>query len=398
MPDRVDIAPVALGWIVAALAGPSSSGQTDRLVLLSGGGSGGHVFPGMAVCEELAARGWRVAMVGRPGGIEEREALSRQIPFHALIALPMLGRGPWGRLRSLVTLLLSTLRALRLVRRLDPQIVLGTGGYLSAPAALAGFLARRPVVLIEPNARPGLANRWLSRLAAGAVLAHQSAGRELRCRWWLTGVPVRAAFFAQGAPVAAAGAARLLVLGGSQGALPLNRSLPKLVVGAFGERQGSIFHQTGAGHLEVTREAYRQALPSCREWDRGLESATLRVELAPFVEEIAAAMGRSQLVVSRAGAVTLAEICAVGRAAVLVPLEIAAGHQLDNARALERAGAAAVVEQARLEELGPVLARLLDQPETVVEMGRRARALANPQAAAEIAEHLEDLLVSERAA
>lgn len=375
-------------------------------VLLAGGGTGGHVFPALAVGEALAGRGCAVSFAGSPGGFEARVVPERGVPFHPVAARPLVGKGPVAKLLALATLGTGAVGAARLVRRLGVDAVLGTGGYASAPAVLGAVLARRPVLLLEPNAKPGFANRKLARWAAGAAVAFQETCRELPCSCRATGVPVREEFFAvpelePNLGGAAAGAPELLVLGGSQGALSVNlavpRVLPDLLVRLPGLR---VVHQTGPAHLEATRAAYRRAA------ERGgvPEEA---VRLVPFIEDVAGAMAKARLVVSRAGALTVAEIAAAGRPAVLVPLTLAEGHQRENARALERSGAARVVEaeppppgdedpvvrlaRSLAAALAPVLAALLGDPDTLARMGRAARSLARPGATADIAGWLVDL-------
>jgi UDP-N-acetylglucosamine--N-acetylmuramyl-(pentapeptide) pyrophosphoryl-undecaprenol N-acetylglucosamine transferase len=352
--------------------------------LLSGGGTGGHVFPALAVAEELAARGWQVSFAGAPGGLEARLVAERGIAFHALAARPLLGRGAAARGRALATLAGSSLAALRLVRELDVAAVLGTGGYASAPAVVGGRLAGRPVMLLEPNARAGVANRWLSRWATAAAVAYVETARDLRCPATVTGVPVRRAFFAvpelSGGDLRPGGVRFLLVLGGSQGARQLNEAVaaaaPRLLAACPGLR---ILHQAGARNLEETRAAYAAA-----------GAPAERVEVAPFLDDVAAAMAASHLLVSRAGAITVAEACAAGRPALLAPLAIAAGHQEDNARLLAAAGGGEVLRAADLapEALAPRLAALLANGERLAAMGRAARALARPDAAAAIAGRL----------
>jgi len=364
-------------------------------VLLTGGGSGGHVFPALAVGEELRARGHRVSFAGSARGIEARLVPERGVEFHALRSRPMTGRGPVGKALAVATLLVAGLAAARLVRRLAVDAVVGTGGYASAPAILGAVLARRPALLVEPNARPGFANRQLSRWAAGAAVAFPDTGRELACPARLSGVPVREAFFRVG-PEPAAGPLHLLVLGGSQGARSLNLAVPAALA-ALRETEGAsavlaVLHQTGATHLEETRAAYERA---------GSDAAT-PVRLEPFLDDVAGALAASHLVVSRAGAITLAEIAAAGRAAVLVPLSLAEGHQRGNALAFQAAGAARVVEtgaaggpEALATALSPSLAKalagLLADREALAAMGRAARNLARPGAAAAIADWVEEL-------
>ncbi len=361
--------------------------RSRRHALLAGGGTGGHVFPALAVADELAARGWQVSFAGAAAGIEARLAGQHGIPFHPLAARPLLGRGPLARALALATLALSALSAAALVRRLGATVVLGTGGYVSAPAVVGGRLAGRPVMLLEPNARAGVANRWLSRCAAEAAVAYQATERDLRCPATVTGVPVRRAFFDVAPPAPQPGNAGdrlLLVLGGSQGARQLNLALPPAVARLLeGPLPGlRVVHQAGARHLDETRQAYAGA---------GVPAA--RAEVVPFLDDVAGSMAAAHLVVSRAGAITMAEICAAGRGALLAPLAIAAGHQQDNAQVLAAAGGAEVLAAADLaaEPLAARLGALLGDADRLVAMGKAARALARPGAAAAIAARLEAL-------
>ena len=155
--------------------------SAPRHVLLAGGGSGGHVFPALAVGDELRARGWRVSFVGMVGGMEEGLVAARGIPFHGLPARPLVGRGPLGKIKALTTLVGSAFTARGLIREAGADVVLGTGGYVSAPAVLGAWLARRPVVLLEPNGHAGVANRWLSRWATGACVGYRETIAELKC-------------------------------------------------------------------------------------------------------------------------------------------------------------------------------------------------------------------------
>jgi UDP-N-acetylglucosamine--N-acetylmuramyl-(pentapeptide) pyrophosphoryl-undecaprenol N-acetylglucosamine transferase len=374
-------------------------------VLLAGGGSGGHVFPALAVGEELRVRGHRVSFAGSARGIEARLVPERGVEFHALRSRPMTGRGPVGKALAVATLLVAGLAAARLVRRLAVDAVVGTGGYASAPAILGAVLVRRPALLVEPNARPGFANRQLSRWAAGAAVAFPQTGRELACPSRVSGVPVREAFF-RVAPEPAGDRHHLLVLGGSQGARSLNLALPEALAAVVG-RDGvpadlEVLHQTGAAHLEETRAAYERAGlgagPGAEPRSGAASCAAAPVRLEPFVDDMAGALAASHLVVSRAGAITLAEIAAAGRAAVLVPLSLAEGHQRDNALAFQAVGAARVVEAgpgAGPETLAPLLGRtlagLLVDRDALAAMGRAARGLARPGAAAAIADWVEEL-------
>ena len=355
-------------------------------VLLAGGGTGGHVFPALAVGEELAARVWHVSFAGSAEGMEARLVPARGIPFHGLPARALVGRGPLAKAASLAVLGRSAFAASGLVRRIGAHVVLGTGGYASAPAVIGARLAGRPVLLLEPNARAGVANRWASRWASGAAVGFREAIDDLKCPAWVTGVPVRSAFFSVPSDLPPAEPFRLLVLGGSQGAQQINQAMPEVAQRMFERSTVQILHQAGERNLESARQAWTEA-------GFGDGRGGGRVEVVPFLDDMAGAMARSHLVISRAGAITLAEICAAGRASLLVPLAIAQGHQVDNARALVHAGAAEMILSAELtpERLAERLGLLLQDPERLARMGQAARGLAHPRAAADIADRLEEL-------
>lgn len=352
--------------------------------LLAGGGTGGHIFPALAVAEELGQRGWRVSYAGAENGLEARIVPERGIPFHALPARPLVGRGVVGKVQALTTVASSGRAAARLIRDLKVDVVLGTGGYVSAPAVLGARLSGRPILLLEPNARAGVANRWLSRFASGAAIGYAETAHDLKCPAWVTGVPVRAAFSNVPAELPSLDAPHVLVLGGSQGAKQVNEAMPaaaKRLLERLPETR--IIHQAGHRNLEEAREAYEKA---------GLGEP--QVQVVPFVEDVAGAMAWAHLLVSRAGAITLAEICAAGRPSVLLPLAISLGHQVDNARLIADAGAAELVLSDRIEKLGDVLLDLLAGPqayERLSAMGKAARSLSRAGAVAEIADRMENL-------
>lgn len=350
--------------------------------LLAGGGTGGHVFPALAVAEELQARGWTVSFTGSTAGLEERLVTARNLPFHPLPAKPLVGKGLVGKLSAVSTMMSSGTAAAGLIRRLGVDVVLGTGGYVSAPAVFGARLARRPIFLLEPNARAGVANRWLSRWARGAFVGYRETINDLKCPCRVTGVPVRAAFFAVPQALPPLDPPRLLVLGGSQGAQQINQALPEAAARLTLRLPAlRIVHQAGARNLEEARAAYAAA---------GLTDRN--VEVVPFLDDVASAMAASHLLVSRAGAITLAEICAAGRPSVLVPLSIAQGHQIDNARMLAEAGGAQVIPSSEFsaERLASLVGDLLADGAGLARMGAAARSLARPRAVAEIADRLEE--------
>ncbi len=360
---------------------PMPPNDEARHAVVAGGGSGGHVYPGLAVAAELSERGWTVSWLGRPRGMERRLVEQAGVPYLALAAAPLVGQGVVGKVKALLTLLTSALAGRRLVRRAEAAVVVGTGGYVSAPAVLGARLARTPTLLIEPNAAAGAANRFLSRWSTAAALAYPAAAGEFDCPTEVTGVPVRSAFFRQ--PPLAADAHRLLVVGGSQGAAQLNGLLPP-VFARLAERLPSltVVHQAGDAHVDAVRLAYA---------DLGVDGG--RVEVIGFVDDMPAALGGATLVVSRAGANMLAELCATGRPSVLVPLAQAGGHQADNARRLADAGAAlcATGSQLEVDELVALLGDLLNDRPRLERMATAARELARPHAARSIADLAERL-------
>ena len=364
-------------------AGP----DRERVVLFAGGGSAGHVFPGLAVAEVLAQRGWVVRWMGRPEGMERSLLEAHGVGYVPLSASPLVGQGVFGKVKALATLFVSALSGRRLVRRLDARVVVGTGGYVSAPAVLGARLAHRPSLLIEPNSRAGAANRLLSRWAAVAAVAFADAEDDFACRVETTGTPVRRGFFEPRERAVAVGPT-VLVLGGSQGAREINELLPAALESmasqlATGDLAGlRVRHQTGAAHVEAVRAGYT-----------GRNLGTVEVEVVPFLDDMPAALGAADLVVSRAGAITLAELCAAGRPAILVPLRQAGDHQLDNARRLEASGAAVVLagEDASAEGLGRALSVLLGDRQRLAAMSAAARSLASEDAAERIADLVDAL-------
>ena len=354
--------------------------------LFSGGGSGGHVFPALAVADTLAGRGWTVSYAGARAGMESRLVAERDMPFYPIPARPLVGRGRLAQVGALLTLARSGLTARGLVRRLGVDVVVGTGGYVAAPAVVGARLARRPALLVEPNAQTGVANRMLARVASEAAIAYPTTAAQLRCPSTVTGVPVRAAFFDAGSlpTTPPNGPWRLLVLGGSQGAQQLNELVPAALARYAAERGDvRVIHQCGADHQATTAAHYARAdLPAC-----------VRVDVVRFIDDVASAMASSHVVVSRAGAITLAELCAAGRPSLLVPLVLANAHQRDNAAAMVDAGAARMLDGASASpsSLASILEALLDRA-TLHAMCDAARALAHADAAERIADRVAALV------
>jgi UDP-N-acetylglucosamine--N-acetylmuramyl-(pentapeptide) pyrophosphoryl-undecaprenol N-acetylglucosamine transferase len=359
----------------------TAGGEEPPRVVIAGGGTGGHLYPGLAVARELArlAPGARVSFAGTARGLEARVVPREGFELDVLRSAGLKGKSLAATLRGVGLLPLGAVDAWRIVSRRRPHVVLGVGGYSSGPVVLAAALRGVPTMVLEQNAVPGLANRLLARFVDAAAVTYEDALPWFHGRGFVSGNPVREGFAAGrgGAGVTAGvGPARLLVFGGSQGARAINTAMVEAapILRSSG-RAIEITHQTGARDLDRVRGGYREA---------GLEA---RVE--PYLDEMAREMAWADLVVCRAGATTLAELAAAGRAAILVPLPTATDdHQRRNAEALVRAGAAEMIEQRTLT--GPALAArivaLASDPGRRQDMGAQVGRFARPDAAVTIAE------------
>jgi UDP-N-acetylglucosamine--N-acetylmuramyl-(pentapeptide) pyrophosphoryl-undecaprenol N-acetylglucosamine transferase len=356
-------------------------------VLLTGGGTGGHVYPALAVAEALRDRapGSRVLFVGSRSGMEASLVPASGIPFAGLRVQPPRSQRLDRTALALLTGAGSLVDALGLLLRFRPDVVVATGGVAAAPAVLAGWALRVPVVVLEGNVVPGRANRLLARFCREVCVAWEETAAHFPGRAvTVTGLPVRrevyAAQRAEGIRHFRLDPARrtVVVLGGSQGAAPLNRAVEEAVARLGGRPDLQVLHQVGRGWEGGGEE---QARYEAREAGRVLY---VRV---PYLDRIGLAYACADLVVSRCGATAIAEIAAAGRPAILVPYRYAAGgHQEDNARPLVRAGAAVLLRDGDLG--GEVLAReigaLLDTPGRLTAMAACARSLGRPHAAARV--------------
>jgi len=347
-----------------------------RTALIMAGGTGGHVFPGLAVADVLRARGWRVVWMGTRAGMEARLVPARGYELAAIRAAALRGKGLAAALLLPVNLLVGFWQAARAIFRLRPDVVLGMGGYVAFPGGMMASLLARPLAVHEQNAIAGLTNRILAGVADKTMCAFPQA---LKGAEW-TGNPVRVEIAAL--PDAAeryarrSGPLRLLVVGGSGGAQALNECVPRAI--AQLEPKPAVVHQSGEKNYAALRAAYA--------------AAGVQGELTPFIDDIARRYAEADLVICRAGAMTVAELCAGGVASVLVPFPHAVDdHQTANARFLADRGAALLLPQA---ELSPAtlaaLLRALDRPQ-LLAMARKARALGKPDAARLVAERCMEL-------
>ena len=369
-------------------AGDRKDGARPAIrLLITGGGTGGHVYPGLAVAAAVTARapGSEVRFAGTSRGIESVLVPRAGYRISILPASGLRGLGGRARFMFVLNFLLGFSRSVLMLLVWRPQVVLGTGGYVSAPVMLAARLLGIPCALQEQNAVPGSTNRLVGRWARRIYLGFGGAARYFKAsRCVETGNPVRAAFLTAG-PEAAPGGGRtgasLLVFGGSRGAATLNAACRGAADLWCARADMSILIQTGPRDHAAVSEAFAAA-------------AEGRIRVVPYIEDMAAALKGADLVVARAGAMTLAELQCVGRAAVLVPFPFATDdHQLRNAEDCARAGAAVVLKDDQCD--GPALAGLVDEllgdPERLRRMEAAAASLARPGAAAVIADDLLDL-------
>ena len=340
-------------------------------ILIAGGGTGGHVIPGLAIARALRdAHGAEVRFVGTARGLETRLVPEAGFPLTLVRSGQLKNVSLATRARTFGDLPLGVVQCARLIQTFRPHAVVGVGGYASGPGMLAAALLRIPTLAYEPNAVPGLTNRWVGRICTAAAVNFAETARFFRGAQ-VTGVPVRPAIF-ELRPRPAGVPPRLLVTAGSQGARIFNDLMPRIASKLLAELPGlTIVHQAGARHLEPARQAFATS---------GADPARWRVEA--FLEDMPAEYEAADLVLARSGS-TVAELCAAGRASVLVPFAAAADdHQRRNAEMLVRAGAAAMVleRDATPERLLQELrALLLDQGRRMY-MAACARTLARPGA------------------
>lgn len=355
-------------------------------VLIAGGGTGGHLYPGIAVAEELRRRdaATTVSFVGTARGLESRVIPGLGLPLDVIRSAGLKGKSIAASLRGLALLPLSALDAWRVISRRRPDVVVGVGGYSSGPVLLLAALRRIPTLVMEQNTAPGFTNRVLAGWVRAAAVSYEETLGYFPAVGVVTGNPVRREFLERGGgdePRPANGQVRVLIVGGSQGARAVNDAMLAAAPLLAGHAATlAITHQTGERDLARVRDGYRAA--GC--------AATVE----PFLHDMHARMTAADVVISRAGASTLAELTILGKAMVLVPLPTAADdHQRKNAEALARAGAAEVVEEHDLtgERLAGLVTALAGDPSRRRKLAAAARALGRPDAAARVADRIVQL-------
>lgn len=341
-------------------------------ITIMAGGTGGHVFPALAVAQVMRERGWEVSWMGTPNSFESRTVPQYGFSLDTIAAFRLRGQGVPGLLLAPFRLLNAMRQAAKILRRTRPQLVLGMGGFATGPGGLVSKLLGIPLMIHEQNTIPGLTNRWLAKIAVQVMQAFPDSFPDAA----LTGNPLRKEITAVEAPpvrMADRGKTmRVLIIGGSLGAQALNEQIPSAL--ACVQQPVVVRHQAGRGKAQATRELYSQQM---------------RAEVIEFIEDMAQALAWPDLVICRAGALTVSELAAVGVASILVPFPHAVDdHQTQNARYLVDAGAAVLLPQSEitLEVLTRQLNALLGDREKLLEMAMAARALAMPEAARTVAD------------
>jgi UDP-N-acetylglucosamine--N-acetylmuramyl-(pentapeptide) pyrophosphoryl-undecaprenol N-acetylglucosamine transferase len=357
-------------------------GAHIRKLLIAGGGTGGHVFPALAIAREWMSReGEReVVFVGTKRGIEARLVPEAGYPLETIRSAGLKGMGGLKLVRNTSKLAPSMFDSFAILRRHHFVAALGVGGYAAGPMMLAAMLRGLPTVVFEPNAEPGFTNRLLARKATRIATAYERPTKLWGKKATLTGIPVRPEFFEIPAR-APAEPFHLLITGGSQGALVINRTLVDAAdLLAAHKNRISIVHQTGERDYNAVRVAYAR-----RE---------INAEVLPFIGNMAERFAQADLIVCRAGAITAAEVAAAGRAAIFIPFGASTdSHQLRNAQEMERAGAARVIAEPQFtaERLTQEILGLLDRPAELQAMAATARRLAKPHAVQEIVNLIEGI-------
>ncbi len=349
-------------------------------LLIAGGGTGGHVFPAMAIAREWLSRGSdrEVVLVGTTRGIEMKLVPQAGLPLETLRVAGLKGKGGSTLLKNLFKLAPAMLDASRVFKKHKPIAAFGVGGYAAGPMLLTTWLRGIPNVIFEPNAEPGFTNKSLARISNRIATGYEISARTWEAKAVVTGCPVRPEFLsiAQRTPQKPL---RVLITGGSQGALPVNRAfVDAMNFLATRKNEMSIVHQTGERDYDAVRTAYARH--------------EILAEVVPFLGNMPERFAWADIIVCRAGAITAAEVAAAGRAAIFIPFGRATdSHQLRNAQEMARQGAGRVITEAELtgERLSKEIFALLDSPEQIERMSLAARKLSWPNATRDIVNLIE---------
>ncbi len=356
--------------------------MTKMKVLIAAGGTGGHIYPGIAVAKEILARdeSSEVLFVGTSRGLETRIVPDNGFQLSLIHSAGLKNVGLVGKVKGLAVLPQSFFEARRILREFSPDVVVGAGGYVSGPMLMTAHFMTYPTLVMDSNALPGFTNRRLARFVDKAALTFDEALQYFGNKGVVTGNPVRGEFFdvptrEPNSPV------RILIFGGSQGARAINNAMMAAL--PFLKESGIAFeitHQTGDADLEKVRGAYAEN--------------AIDADIRPYISNMVEEFDRADVIISRAGATTCAEVAAAGKASIMVPLPSAADdHQRKNAEAMQKHGAVRVILQVNLsgERLANELKELIGDPQTIVKMGVAARTISRPDAAKATVDLIEEL-------
>jgi len=346
---------------------------TQPSILVMAGGTGGHIFPGLAVAQYLRAHGWQVSWLGNQHGMEYRLVNAAKIPFESVDFGGLRGKGLKAKLMLPINLARAGLQSFKIIRRLQPNVVLGMGGYITFPGGLVSALLRRALVLHESNSVPGSANRALAKIATKTLTGFPNT--MLNAEW--VGNPIRQEFDQLTAPAERYGARQgplsILVVGGSLGAAALNQVVPAALALIPKDSRPKVIHQAGEKHLQDLEQSYARL--------------GVQADIRSFIDDMPTAYANADLVICRSGAMTISELAAAGVASCLVPFPFAIDdHQTANARFLADAKAAILLPQKQLN--ADDLAQMIQNfsREALLKMAEHAKQLAKPQATAHVAQ------------
>lgn len=346
--------------------------------LIMAGGTGGHVFPGLAVADALQAKGWEIHWLGTAERMEAEVVPKRGYPISFLPVRGIRGKGLFAKVKGLLALFGSLFQARKVIKSIKPDLVIGFGGYASGPGGVAAWSAGIPVIVHEQNAAAGMTNKLLARFAKCIMLgfedarAHFPSGKNVVT----VGNPVRDTIWQVPEKTSPATPLNMLVIGGSLGSRPLNETVPTVCGGLEGL---TIRHQCGKGNVTDVERAY--------------DNASGVAEVTEFIDDMAAAYAWADFIVCRAGALTVSEVAAAGRAAIFVPLPHAVDdHQTKNAQSLVKEKAALMIPQSLLKEnLGQAVRQWISDPQACLKMGRMARQQAQSKATEQVVAQCEAL-------
>lgn len=349
----------------------------NKTILIMAGGTGGHVYPALATAQMLAEQNETIAWMGSKGGMEEGVVRNAGIPFYGISVQGIRGKGKLALLLAPLRILQAMWQAMLVMREVKPDCVLGMGGFASGPGGLVARLMGKPLIIHEQNAVAGMTNRLLSRIASTVVEAFpNSFPNQVSAK--LTGNPLRKdvceLFYQPKSIGEKKSPLHLLVLGGSLGALKLNECVPMAISRLAESERPEIWHQSGKRHFDITERAYA--------------SASVEARVSPYIEDMAEAYRWADFVICRAGALTIAELCASGLGAILVPYPYAVDdHQTLNARWMEAAGAAWLLPQDDMtpETLAEMLRPLLTKKKRIAILSEAAHKVAQPEATEKVA-------------